>query len=95
MIGPTLSDGEVAELERTVARAPHRFIAQEVIRFSTHPTLCGTALEPRHVDLRLFVLSGREAVVVPSALTRVALAADGLLVNSSQGGGSKDTWVMG
>lgn len=95
MIGPTLSAAKVQDLERTVARAPHRFIAQEVISFSTHPTLCGTTLEPRHVDLRLFVLSGTQTVVVPTALTRVALAAGGLLVNSSQGGGSKDTWVAG
>ena len=94
MIGPTLSDAQVDELERTVALAPHRFIAQEVITFSTHPTLCGATLQPRHVDLRLFVLSGRQTVVVPTALTRVALAAGGLLVNSSQGGGSKDTWVV-
>lgn len=77
-----------------VARAPHRFIAQEVIRFSTHPTVCGATLSPRHVDLRLFVLSGAQTVVVPTGLTRVALAAHGLLVNSSQGGGSKDTWVV-
>lgn len=94
MIGPDLSRVQVAELERHVAQAPHRFIAQEVIRFSTHPTLIDSALRPRHVDLRIFVLSGRETVVVPAGLTRVALAADGLLVNSSKGGGSKDTWLV-
>ncbi len=95
MIGPELTKAQVAELEQHVAAAPHRFIAQEVIHFSTHPTLIGPNLRPRHVDLRLFVLSGVETVVVPAGLTRVALAADGLLVNSSQGGGSKDTWVAG
>lgn len=94
MIGPTLTDAQVDELEEQVSRAPHRYIAQEVIRFSTHPTLVGGTLQPRHVDLRLFVLSGADTRVVPAALTRVALAADGLLVNSSQGGGSKDTWVQ-
>lgn len=95
MIGPELTESQVAELEAHVAQAPHRFIAQDVIRFSTHPTLIGGELRPRHVDLRLFVLSGADTVVVPAGLTRVALEADGLLVNSSQGGGSKDTWVAG
>ena len=93
MIGPALTAAQVADLERRVALAPHRFIAQEVIQFSTHPTFLDRVLQPRHVDLRLFVLSGSATVVVPSALTRVALAAQGLLVNSSQGGGSKDTWL--
>jgi carboxylate-amine ligase len=95
MIGPELTKAQIAQLEEHVAQAPHRFIAQEVIRFSTHPTLSGSHLRPRHVDLRLFVLSGAETVVVPAGLTRVALEADGLLVNSSQGGGSKDTWLTG
>ena len=95
MIGPELTRGEIADLERRVALEPHCFIAQEVIRFSTHPTLADSTLCPRHVDLRMFVLSGAQTVVVPSALTRVALAPDGLLVNSSQGGGSKDTWLTG
>jgi len=94
MIGPDLTREQVVRLEATVARAPHRFIAQEVIRFSTHPTFAGSAFRPRHVDLRLFVLSGSKTVAVPAALTRVALQEDGLLVNSSQGGGSKDTWLQ-
>ena len=85
----------MAELEREVAAAPHRFIAQEVIRFSTHPTLVGDGLRPRHVDLRAFVFTGRRPAVPDVALTRVALGSDGLLVNSSQGGGSKDTWICG
>ncbi len=93
MIGPTMNAAQVEALERQVEQAPHRFIAQEVIHFSTHPTVVGDALAPRHVDLRLFVLTGDDTVVVPAALTRVALAANGLLVNSSQGGGSKDTWL--
>ena len=68
--------------------------AQEVIRFSSHPTLTARGLEPRHVDLRVFALAGRDAVLVPDvALSRVALESEGLLVNSSQGGGSKDTWI--
>ncbi len=93
MIGPDLSAAQVAAVEAEVAASPERFIAQNVIRFSTHPTLIGPSLVPRHVDLRIFVLSGAETVVVPAGLTRVALRADGLLVNSSQGGGSKDTWL--
>jgi carboxylate-amine ligase len=84
----------VIELEAAVAAAPHRYIAQEVIHFSTHPTFIDSALRPRHVDLRIFVLSGAETVVVEAGLTRVALQADGLLVNSSRGGGSKDTWLL-
>ncbi len=95
MIGPDLTRRQVIELEAAVAAAPHRYIAQEVIHFSTHPTFIDSALRPRHVDLRIFVLSGAETVVVEAGLTRVALQADGLLVNSSQGGGSKDTWLMG
>ncbi|MBM9468491.1 circularly permuted type 2 ATP-grasp protein [Nakamurella leprariae] len=94
MIGPDLSEERVARLEAEVAAAPHRYIAQDVIRFSTHPTLIGGHLVPRHVDLRMFVLSGEDTVVAPVALTRVALESEGLLVNSSQGGGSKDTWLL-
>jgi carboxylate-amine ligase len=94
MIGPDLSEEQVARLEAEVAAAPHRYIAQDVIRFSTHPTLIDGRLVPRHVDLRMFVLSGEDTVVAPVALSRVALESEGLLVNSSQGGGSKDTWLL-
>ena len=94
-IGPEMTAAALDELEEAVAAAPERFIAQEVIRFSTHPTLIGDALQPRHVDLRLFVLHGAEVVVPPVALSRVALESDALVVNSSQGGGSKDTWICG
>jgi carboxylate-amine ligase len=94
MIGPDLTEAEVTRLRAEVDAAPHRFIAQEVIRFSSHPTLTARGLEPRHVDLRVFALAGRDAVLVPDvALSRVALESEGLLVNSSQGGGSKDTWI--
>ena len=96
MIGPDLSAAEVAAMVEQVDAAPHRFIAQEVIRFSCHPTLTRDGLRPRHVDLRVFALAGRDgSVVVPDvALSRVALESEGLLVNSSQGGGSKDTWLI-
>ena len=62
--------------------------------FSTHPTVVDGRLEPRHVDLRPFVLSGKETSVIPGGLTRVALRKGSLVVNSSQGGGTKDTWVL-
>jgi carboxylate-amine ligase len=94
MIGPDLTDAEITRMRAEVQAAPHRFIAQEVIRFSSHPTLTANGLEPRHVDLRVFALAGRDTVLVPDvALSRVALESEGLLVNSSQGGGSKDTWI--
>jgi uncharacterized circularly permuted ATP-grasp superfamily protein len=84
---------------RAVAAAvdadPGSFIAQETVMISTHPTVIGDHLEPRHVDLRPFVfLAGDEARVVAGGLTRVALDPGALVVNSSQRGGGKDTWVM-
>ncbi len=96
MIGPEMTDREVEQMRSSVAAAPERFIAQEVIRFSSHPTLTPQGLAPRHVDLRVFALAGADGLVtVPDvALSRVALESDGLLVNSSRGGGSKDTWLM-
>jgi uncharacterized circularly permuted ATP-grasp superfamily protein len=95
MIGPDLTEPEIAAMRAEVDAAPHRFIAQEVIRFSSHPTLTANGLAPRHVDLRVFALAGRDGeVTIPDvALSRVALESQGLLVNSSRGGGSKDTWL--
>jgi glutamate---cysteine ligase / carboxylate-amine ligase len=69
-------------------------VAQEVVNLSTHPVFDGHQLAPRHVDLRAFVFTGNQAVVAPAALTRVAPAGS-MIVNSSRGGGSKDTWLMG
>ncbi len=98
MIGPELSADQVADLEERVADRPEAFIAQDVVEFSTHPTLVPDAqppLQPRRVDLRMFVVSGAGGpVTLPAALSRVARGADGLLVNSSAGGGSKDTWIL-
>ncbi len=95
LIGPDLSEDAADAMRARVQAAPHLFIAQEVIRFSSHPTLTPAGLAPRHVDLRVFALAGADGeVVVPDvALSRVALESEGLLVNSSQGGGSKDTWL--
>jgi carboxylate-amine ligase len=96
LIGPDLTEPEIAAMIEQVDAAPNRFIAQDVIRFSCHPTLTRDGLRPRHVDLRVFAMAGRDgAVVIPDvALSRVALESEGLLVNSSQGGGSKDTWLI-
>jgi uncharacterized circularly permuted ATP-grasp superfamily protein len=73
---------------------PRSFIAQPVVTLSTVPTLVSDRLEPRHVDLRPFILSGRDTHVTTGGLTRVALRKGSLVVNSSQGGGSKDTWIV-
>jgi uncharacterized circularly permuted ATP-grasp superfamily protein len=88
-------DDDVRAAARAVDADPDAFIAQETVMISTHPTVIEDRLEPRHVDLRPFVfLADEEANVVPGALTRVALEAGALVVNSSQRGGGKDTWVM-
>jgi uncharacterized circularly permuted ATP-grasp superfamily protein len=82
-------------VERAIRATPTRFIAQETIALSRHPTVCQGRLEPRHVDLRPFVLTaGDDAQVIPGGLTRVAFDAGALVVNSSQNGGGKDTWVL-
>jgi carboxylate-amine ligase len=94
MFGPSLEAAELAELEVEVAKAPHRFIAQRPIPFSTLPTLVDGRFDPRHVDLRVFALTGLRTTAVPHPLSRVALEEGSLLVNSSQGGGSKDTWLV-
>src|SRR3954469_1803221 len=82
-------------IEREIRRDPGRYVAQETIALSRHPTVCGSRLEPRHVDLRPFVLTAGDHVsVIPGGLTRVAFEAGALVVNSSQNGGGKDTWVL-
>ncbi len=96
VIGPEADRQELAELRCEVEANPRGWIAQPLVRFSTAPTWTGNALEPRHVDLRPFVVNDGERIwTLPGGLTRVALAEGGLVVNSSQGGGSKDTWVLG
>ena len=75
-------------------RNPENYIAQPTLALSTAPTLVAGEIVPRHVELRPFVLSARETSVVPGGLTRVALVKNSLVVNSSQGGGTKDTWVL-
>jgi uncharacterized circularly permuted ATP-grasp superfamily protein len=95
LIGPDASPEELETFRRRIAEEPRGFIAQDLVSLSRHPTLCGDHLEGRHVDLRPFVVVGEEASVLPGGLTRVALRRGSLVVNSSQGGGSKDTWVLG
>jgi uncharacterized circularly permuted ATP-grasp superfamily protein len=96
VIGPHARPHDLDQVARMIAARPDRFIAQETIALSRHPTVCDGRLEPRHVDLRAFVLtSGEHVHVVPGGLTRVALSPGALVVNSSQNGGGKDTWVVG
>jgi carboxylate-amine ligase len=95
VVAPHAHEDDVRAAHAAVHADPGAFIAQETVMISTHPTVIGDHLEPRHVDLRPFVLlAGDEARVVPGGLTRVALDRGALVVNSSQRGGGKDTWVM-
>jgi uncharacterized circularly permuted ATP-grasp superfamily protein len=94
LVGPTASREERERFRQRILDAPERFIAQPTLSLSQVPTFCGEELSPRHVDLRPYVLTGREIRFVPGGLTRVALREGSLVVNSSQGGGVKDTWVV-
>jgi uncharacterized circularly permuted ATP-grasp superfamily protein len=94
LIGPQSSKAEQAEFAQKIMADPRGYIAQPTISFSRAPCLIGDELEPRHVDLRPYVLYGDKVTIVPGGLTRVALKRGSLVVNSSQGGGSKDTWVL-
>jgi uncharacterized circularly permuted ATP-grasp superfamily protein len=94
LIGPASTVEQRGEFRDLIRARPRDYIAQPTIQLSTHPTFVDGRLEGRHVDLRPFVLCGQEITVVPGALTRVALPRGSLVVNSSQGGGSKDTWVL-
>lgn len=94
LVGPTSSKEQIAEFRRRIEQNPANYIAQPTLALSTCPTFCGSDILPRHVDLRPYVLSGRGVTLVPGALTRVALREGSLIVNSSQGGGTKDTWVL-
>ena len=94
LIGPTASKAELETFRERIRAAPARYIAQPTLALSTCPTFVENGVAPRHVDLRPFVLSGRDVKVVPGGLTRVALERGSLVVNSSQGGGTKDTWVV-
>ena len=94
VIGPHASKQELDELRDKIKADPANFISQPMVKLSVCPTQIDEAIEPRHVDLRPFTLTGRNSWVLPGGLTRVALRRGSLVVNSSQGGGSKDTWVL-
>ena len=95
LVGPTASKQEIEDFRAALIAEPHRYIAQPTLALSTVPTLADSGLSPRHVDFRPFVLSGSKGVqVVPGGLTRVALREGSLVVNSSQGGGTKDSFVL-
>ena len=94
LVGPAASRLEIEQFrERLIAR-PENYIAQPTLSLSSCPIFVDEGIAPRHIDLRPFVLSGRDTRVVPGGLTRVAMTAGSLVVNSSQGGGTKDTWVL-
>jgi len=95
LIGPASTRAQIEDFRARIEAHPERYIAQPTLALSTSPTFVESGLAPRHIDLRPFVLSGREITVVPGGLTRVALREGSLVVNSSQGGGTKDTWVLG
>ncbi len=94
LIGPASTAQQREEFARRIEAEPRNYIAQPVIELSSHPTLVDGELKSRRVDLRPFALFGNKVDVPPAALTRVALREGSLVVNSSQGGGSKDTWVL-
>ena len=94
LIGPASTAAEVEDFRAKVAANPRNFIAQDPIMLSRSPTWCDRSLQGRHIDLRPYILCGAKTVVTPGGLTRVALRKGSLVVNSSQGGGSKDTWVL-
>lgn len=94
LIGPESSARQIAAYRKRIEENPANFIAQPTLALSTCPTFVRNSIAPRHVDFRPYVISGATETVVPGGLTRVALRKGSLVVNSSQGGGTKDTWVI-
>jgi uncharacterized circularly permuted ATP-grasp superfamily protein len=95
LVGPAATKAEIATFRARIEASPGNYIAQPTLALSTCPTLVDKGIAPRHIDLRPFVLTGRDQIrIVPGGLTRVALQNGSLVVNSSQGGGTKDTWVL-
>jgi uncharacterized circularly permuted ATP-grasp superfamily protein len=94
LVGPASTNDEQAEFARRIEANPRNYVAQPTLSLSRVPTIVNGALKGRHVDLRPYILYGRDIFVLPGGLTRVALKEGSLVVNSSQGGGSKDTWVV-
>jgi uncharacterized circularly permuted ATP-grasp superfamily protein len=94
LVGPHSTSAEREEFRRRIEADPRNYVAQPTLRLSRAPCFIDGRVEPRHVDLRPYILFGEDVTIVPGGLTRVALARGSLVVNSSQGGGSKDTWVL-
>jgi uncharacterized circularly permuted ATP-grasp superfamily protein len=94
LIGPHATKKEIEEFRTLIKADPRNFVAQTPISLSRHPTYCGDSFDGRHIDLRPYIICGEEINITPGGLTRVALKKGSLVVNSSQGGGSKDTWVL-
>jgi uncharacterized circularly permuted ATP-grasp superfamily protein len=94
LVGPASSKQQIADFRERILANPDNYIAQPTLALSSCPTLVEEGIAPRHVDLRPFVLSGKTVTLVPGALCRVAMNDGSLVVNSSQGGGTKDTWVL-
>ncbi|WP_028602177.1 circularly permuted type 2 ATP-grasp protein [Ottowia thiooxydans] len=94
LVGPASTAAEIEDFGKAILANPEGYIAQPTLSLSSCPTYVESGVAPRHIDLRPFVLSGKQVQMVPGGLTRVALKAGSLVVNSSQGGGTKDTWVL-
>lgn len=94
LVGPHATAKQVEAFREVILDNPRNYIAQPTLAISTSPTFCNDLPEPRHVDLRPFILQGEETFVTAGGLTRVAMKKGSLVVNSSQGGGSKDTWII-
>lgn len=94
LVGPASTKADRAKFAELIKAKPRNYMAQPALKLSTAPTLCNGKIEPRHLDLRPFILQGASHYVTPGGLTRVALRKGSLVVNSSQGGGSKDTWIV-
>jgi uncharacterized circularly permuted ATP-grasp superfamily protein len=94
LVGPAATRAEIESFAQRLRAAPENYVAQPTLALSTCPTFVAAGIAPRHIDLRPFVLSGKTVQMVPGGLTRVALKQGSLVVNSSQGGGTKDTWVL-
>jgi uncharacterized circularly permuted ATP-grasp superfamily protein len=94
LMGPSATRKEINAYAAQLKKAPGNYIAQPLVELSSHPTWVDGSFEPRRIDLRPFILYGETIRVLPGGLTRVALRPGSYVVNSSQGGGSKDTWVL-
>ena len=94
LVGPAATRAEIAAFRAALEANPANYVAQPTLSLSSCPTFVDSGIAPRHIDLRPYVLAGKSVQTVPGGLTRVALKEGSLVVNSSQGGGTKDTWVL-